>query len=117
MERHYTQVRNHQCSFGLMALEPARLAQTRRQSFQAWQLLIIPLSRPELLVVSHGLNSNAGQAATNPKTARAIVKVLPMLPLRPEMGTTMPWMNGMYALYSATKSVLYSMGKQVKNIS
>jgi len=36
--------------------------------------LIIPPHRPDLLVVSHGSNSNIDQAATNPKTARAIVK-------------------------------------------
>ncbi|KAI0871622.1 soluble quino protein glucose dehydrogenase [Hypoxylon argillaceum] len=37
--------------------------------------LTIPPHRPDLLVVSHGSNANIDQEASNPKTARAIVKV------------------------------------------
>ncbi|KAI1383752.1 soluble quino protein glucose/sorbosone dehydrogenase [Hypoxylon trugodes] len=37
--------------------------------------LIIPPNHPNLLVVSHGSNSNLDYAATDPTTARAIVKV------------------------------------------
>ncbi|TRX93512.1 hypothetical protein FHL15_005484 [Xylaria flabelliformis] len=37
--------------------------------------LVIPPHRQDLLVVSHGSNSNIDQATSDPKTARAIVKV------------------------------------------
>ncbi|KAI1134758.1 soluble quino protein glucose/sorbosone dehydrogenase [Hypoxylon sp. FL0543] len=37
--------------------------------------LIIPAHRPDLLVVSHGSNSNLDYATSDPATARAIVKV------------------------------------------
>ncbi|KAI2464285.1 hypothetical protein F4781DRAFT_436599 [Annulohypoxylon bovei var. microspora] len=58
---------------------PATIISGMATTDHVTRTLIIPPHRPDLLVVSHGSNSNLDYAATDPSRARAIVKVFDVM--------------------------------------
>ncbi|KAI1109855.1 soluble quino protein glucose dehydrogenase [Nemania sp. NC0429] len=60
---------------GTVGQDPILVVSGMATSGHSTRTLAIAPHRPDLLVVSHGSNANIDQASSNPKTARAIVKV------------------------------------------
>ncbi|KAI3319470.1 soluble quino protein glucose dehydrogenase [Xylariaceae sp. AK1471] len=65
-------------STGNVGQNPVMVISGMATSGHTTRTLIIPPHRPDLLVVSHGSNANIDQDSSNPKTARAVVKVFNM---------------------------------------